>query len=285
MTPGAGLKARLEKGVLVAPGAYDALSARIAAQAGAEAVYMTGFGVAGSLLGVPDIGLVTASEMIERVRALAAAASPVPLIADGDNGHGGVLNVERLVHACEQAGAACIQLEDQVFPKRCGHMDGKEVVPLDEGAAKIKAAVAARSSRDFQIIARTDARSVLGLDEALRRADAYLKAGADLLFVEAPQSEAELRAIAERFKGVPLVANMVEDGKTPPLAASALGQMGYRLILFPISALLSAARTVRNVYEDILSKGANTASERLSFDDYCDVVALKDHLARTQKWR
>lgn len=285
MTSGARLKARLEKGVLVAPGAYDALSARIAAQAGAEAVYMTGFGVAGSLLGVPDIGLVTASEMIERVRAVAAAASPVPLIADGDNGHGGVLNVERLVREYERAGAACIQLEDQVLPKRCGHMDGKEVVPLDEGAAKIKAAAAARSSRDFLIIARTDARSVLGIDEALRRADAYLKAGADLLFVEAPQSEAELRAVAERFKGVPLVANMVEDGKTPFLTASVLGQMGYRLVLFPISALLAAARTAQRVYANILAKGTNTTADRLSFDDYCDVVGLKDHLARAQKWR
>ncbi len=285
MNPGSGLKARLEKGVLVAPGAYDALSARIAAQAGAEAVYMTGFGVAGSLLGVPDIGLVTATEMTDRVRALSAAASPVPLIADGDNGHGGVLNVERLVHEYERAGAACIQLEDQVLPKRCGHMDGKEVVPLDEGAAKIKAATAARTSRDFLIIARTDARSVAGLDEALRRADAYLKAGADLLFVEAPQSESELRAIAERFKGVPLVANMVEDGKTPLLAASVLGQMGYRLILFPISTLLATARTAQRVYADILSRGMNAAGERLSFDDYCDVVGLKDHLARAETRR
>ena len=142
----------------------------------------------------------------------------MPLIADGDNGHGGIANVERLVRAYEQAGAACIQLEDQVLPKRCGHMDGKEVIPLAEAAAKIRAAAAARTSSDFLIIARTDARSVSGLDDALRRADAYLKAGADLLFVEAPQSEAELRAVAERFKTVPLVANMVEDGKTPCLA-------------------------------------------------------------------
>ena len=219
MNPGAKLKARLEKGVLVAPGAYDALSARLAMQAGAEAVYMTGFGVAGSLLGVPDIGIVSATEMIERVRALSRAASPVPLIADGDNGHGGIANVERLVVAYEQAGAAAIQLEDQVLPKRCGHMEGKEVVPLEEGAAKIRAAAAARASRDFQIIARTDARSVNGLDDALRRAEAYLKAGADLLFVEAPQNENELRAVAERFAGTPLVANMVEDGKTPGMSA------------------------------------------------------------------
>ena len=282
MTPAAVLKARLAQGVLVAPGAYDALSARIAAQAGAETVYMTGFGVAGSLLGVPDIGIVSATEMIDRVRALAAAASPVPLIADGDNGHGGTANVERLVRAYEQAGAACIQLEDQVLPKRCGHMDGKEVVSLEEGATKIRAAVAARDSADFLIMARTDARSLLGLDEALRRADAYLKAGADLLFVEAPQSELELRQIAERFKNVPLVANMVEDGKTPFLNASELGRMGYRLVLFPISALLAVARTAERVYAEILSTGTNAAKDRLSFAGYCDVVGLKAFLDRAR---
>jgi 2-methylisocitrate lyase-like PEP mutase family enzyme len=272
------LRDRLTKGALVAPGAYDALSARIAAQAGAEAVYMTGFGVAGSLLGVPDIGLVSATEMIDRVAALSTAAAPVPLIADGDNGHGGVLNVERLVRAYESAGAACIQLEDQVLPKRCGHMEGKEVLPLEESVAKIRAAVRARDK--MLIIARTDARAVHGLDEALRRAEAYAKAGADLLFVEAPQSENELRAIAERFTGIPLVANMVEDGKTPFLPASRLAEMGYRLILFPISALLSVARTTERVYAEILKTGTNTAAERLSFTGYCDVVGLKEHLAR-----
>ena len=281
MNAGARLKARLAKGVLVAPGAYDALTARIASQAGAEAVYMTGFGVAGSLLGVPDIGIVSATEMIDRVRALAAAAAPVPLIADGDNGHGGTANVERLVRAYEQAGAACIQLEDQVLPKRCGHMDGKEVVPLEEGAAKIRAAVRARNNRDFLIMARTDARSVLGFDEALRRADAYLNAGADLLFVEAPQSEAELRTVAERFKNVPLVANMVEDGKTPMQSAAALGALGFRLVLFPISALLAAARTAQRVYAGLLANGKPDAGvERVTFQAYNDIVGLSAYLAR-----
>lgn len=279
MIPGAILKARLAKGPLIAPGAYDALTARIAAQAGAEAVYMTGFGVAGSHLGVPDIGVVSATEMSDRVRALASAATPVPLIADGDNGHGGTANVERLVRAYEQAGAACIQLEDQVLPKRCGHMDGKEVVSLDEGVMKIKAAAAARSNRDFQIIARTDARSVLGLDEALRRAEAYAKAGADLLFVEAPQSETELRTIADRLKGVPLVANMVEDGKTPMLSAAELGALGYNLILFPISSLLAAARTAQRVYAGILSSGKPDPSiERVTFAGYNDIVGLSAYL-------
>ncbi|MFN8948907.1 MAG: oxaloacetate decarboxylase, partial [Alphaproteobacteria bacterium] len=164
---GAALKERLSKGLLIAPGIHDGVSARQAVQAGAEAVYMTGFGVAGSLLGVPDIGLVSATEMTERVRALAAASSPVPLIADGDNGHGGTANVERLVRAYEQAGAAAIQLEDQVLPKRCGHLDGKEIVSREEAVAKIKAAVGARDAGTFLVIARTDARSVKGMDEAL----------------------------------------------------------------------------------------------------------------------
>jgi 2-methylisocitrate lyase-like PEP mutase family enzyme len=273
------LKARLAKGPLVAPGAYDALTARIAAQAGAEAVYMTGFGVAGSYLGVPDIGIVSATEMIDRVRALAAAASPVPLIADGDNGHGGTANVERLVRAYEQAGAACIQLEDQVLPKRCGHMEGKEVVTLEEGAMKIRAAAAARATADFQIIARTDARSISGLDEALRRADAYLNAGADILFVEAPQSETELRTIADRFKGVPLVANMVEDGKTPMLSVTDLGALGFRVILFPISSLLAAARAAQRVYAGILRTGTiDPAVERVTFSAYNDIVGLSGYL-------
>ncbi len=279
MNSPATLRELLAKGPLIAPGAYDALTARIAVQAGAKAVYMTGFGVAGSLLGVPDIGIVSATEMADRVRALAAAAAPVLLIADGDNGHGGIANVERLVRSYEQAGAAAIQLEDQVLPKRCGHMDGKEVVPVEEGAAKLKAAVHARDSRDFLIIARTDARSVNGLDDALRRAEAYHEAGADLLFVEAPQSETELRAIAERFQGIPLVANMVEDGKTPMLSAAELGALGFRLILFPISSLLATARTAQRVYANLLALGEpDPAIERVTFAAYNEIVGLNTHL-------
>ncbi len=274
------LRERLRTGVLIAPGAYDALTARIAARAGAEAVYMTGFGVAGSLLGVPDIGIVSATEMIDRVRAFAPAAAPAFLIADGDNGHGGAANVERMVRAYEQAGAAAIQLEDQVLPKRCGHMDGKEVVPMDEGAAKIRAAAAARVSRDFLIIARTDARAIHGRDEALRRADTYLEAGADILFVEAPQSEQELRLIADRFKGTPLVANMVEDGKTPMLNATDLGAMGYRLVLFPISALLTAAKTAERTYAALLKGKPDPTLERVTFHAYNEIVGLSSYLKR-----
>ena len=279
MTPGAILRAQLAKGAVIAPGAYDALSARIAAKAGAKAVYMSGFGIAGSLLGVPDIGLVSATEMIERVRALSAACAPAPLIADGDNGYGGPLNVVRLVRAYEQAGAAAIQLEDQVMPKRCGHMDGKEIVPRNEAVAKIKAAVAARAAKDFVVIARTDAISVAGLDEALHRADAFLRAGADVLFVEAPRSGSDLRAIADRFKGVPLVANMVEGGKTPVLDAKTLAEMGYRLILYPVAALLAVTRTLERAYASVGTDGL----DRVSFDAYCDLVGLPAYLAKADK--
>ncbi|HWA92573.1 MAG TPA: isocitrate lyase/PEP mutase family protein [Rhizomicrobium sp.] len=262
---------------VVVPGAYDALSARLAARAGACAVYMTGFGVAGAAFAVPDIGLVTATEMIERVRALARAATPVPLIADGDNGHGGPLNAARLTVAYEQAGAACIQLEDQVSPKRCGHMEGKEVVPLSEAAAKIRAAAGARSTPSFKIMARTDARATHGLDEALRRGEAFLKAGADILFIEAPRDEDELATVARNFGGVPLVANLVEDGKTPMLSPKVLEEMGYAIALYPISALLGAARRLEDIYAALLDGRAT--GERMSFESYNAVVRLPEFLA------
>ena len=267
-------------GIVVAPGAYDALSAKLAAKAGAKALYMTGFGVAGASFGLPDIGLVSAAEMTERVRAIAGASSPVPLIADGDNGHGGPLNAARLTRAYEAAGAQCIQIEDQVFPKRCGHMEGKEVVPLAEAAAKIRAAAEARASRDFKIMARTDARATHDLDEALRRGEAFLKAGADILFIEAPCDEAELRKVAETFKGVPLVANIVEDGKTPYFGAARLEALGYKIALFPVSALLSVTARLEGVYATLL-KGEGLADDepRVTFQRYNELIGLPEILA------
>lgn len=259
----------------MAPGVYDGLSARIAAQAGFEAVYMTGFGLSGSVLGMPDIGLLTATEMAERARALTEAAVPVPLIADADTGHGGTLNVARLVKLYEQAGVACIQLEDQVFPKRCGHMAAKDVIGREDAAAKIAAAVATRTSDAFMVMARTDARSVLGLDEALRRGEAYLEAGADLLFIEAPESLEELRVIAETFKGVRLVANMVEDGRTPYLASEELGAMGFALAIYPVSMLLTVAHRLRDTFAHMRAEGRlPDATPRLRFRDYNRVVGL-----------
>lgn len=267
-------------GIIVAPGAYDALSARLAVQAGASVVYMTGFGVSGAGFGLPDIGLVSAAEMAERVRVIAASAAPVPLIADGDNGHGGPLNAARLTRAYEQAGAACIQIEDQVFPKRCGHMEGKEVIALEEAAAKIRAAAEARTSAAFKIMARTDARATHDLDEALRRGEAFLRAGADILFIEAPRDEAEMRKVADTFKDVPLVANIVEDGKTPYLGAKALEELGFKIALFPVSALLAVTERLQVVYDTLMKGEGLSASEpRVTFQRYNELIGLGDMLA------
>jgi len=268
----------------IVPGVYDALSARVAARAGAKALYMTGFGVAGSAYGVPDIGIVSATEMVERVTVLAHAADGLPLIADGDNGHGGPLNCARLTRAYERAGAACIQLEDQVFPKKCGHMENKEVVSRTEAAQKIRAAADARGSKAFKIMARTDARATHGLDEALRRGDDFLKAGADILFIEAPRTAEEMRKVAETFAGVPLVANLVEDGKTPLLSVSELEQLGYRIALYPISALLAVTRRLEETY-DLLLKGDRKSLDtvRVSFTHYNEIMKLPELLAVTEQ--
>jgi 2-methylisocitrate lyase-like PEP mutase family enzyme len=210
--------------------------------------------------------------MAERVRSIASAIHPVALIADGDNGYGGPANVARLVRAYEQAGAQCIQLEDQLSPKRCGHMDNKEVVPVADAQARIRAAVSARSSPEFKIMARTDARATHGLDEALKRGERFVRAGADILFIEAPRSEMELRRIAESFPGVPLVANMVEEGKTPLLSPQTLSQLGYRIALYPISALLAVTRQLESAYARILMGRPIDPRERSSFAQYSEIV-------------
>src|SRR6516164_7074914 len=203
--------------LLVIPGAYDALSARLIAQAGFAAVYMTGFGTSASVLGQPDVGLLTMSEMVSRAAALASACGDLPLIADADTGYGNPINVQRTIHEYERAGVAGLHLEDQVLPKKCGHMEGKQVIPMDEMVQKIRAAVDARQDHDFVIIARTDANAVYGLEDALLRGKAYHEAGADVIFIEAPRSIAELRAIKQAFHDVPLLYNWAESGKTPLL--------------------------------------------------------------------
>lgn len=267
-------------GIIIAPGAYDALSARLATQAGASVVYMTGFGVSGAGFGLPDIGLVSAAEMAERVRVIAASATPAPLIADGDNGHGGPLNAARLTRAYEQAGAACIQIEDQVFPKRCGHMEGKEVIAVEEAAAKIRAAAEARTNAAFKVMARTDARATHDLDEALRRGEAFLRAGADILFIEAPRDEVEMRKVADTFKAVPLVANIVEDGKTPYLSAKALEELGFKIALFPVSALLAVTARLQSVYDTLMKgEGLPAGEPRVAFQRYNELIGLGDMLA------
>jgi 2-methylisocitrate lyase-like PEP mutase family enzyme len=212
----------------------NALFARIVEHAGFSSVYLSGAGVANGLLGQPDVGLTTLTEMSQAATNVCAAVA-VPVVADADTGFGGSVNVERTVHEYERAGVAALQLEDQVVPKRCGHFDGKEVVEVSEMTARLRAALGARSKDGPLVIARTDARTVNGLDDAIDRARAYADAGADALFVEAPMSDGELAQIGQELEatGVPLIANMVEYGKTPLHSASELGEMGYRLILFP----------------------------------------------------
>lgn len=239
--------------ILVAPGAYDGLSARLVESAGFEAVYVTGYGLSASVLGKPDTGLLTLTEMASRVSAIAETVS-VPVIADGDTGYGNAVNVARTVREYEKAGAACIQLEDQVAPKKCGHMLGREVIPAAEMAGKIRAACDARRDDDFLIMARTDARTTHGIDEAIERGALYEEAGADILFIESPESVEEMRRITSSF-GVPVIANMVEHGRTPFLKTSELEEIGYDIVIFPVGPLYAAAKAVGAVLERLKRAG------------------------------
>ena len=255
----ANLRARLaKKDLLVAPGVFDGISARIADQLGFEALYMTGYGTVASHLGLPDAGIATYTDMVGRVGILAKGAK-TPLIADGDTGYGGLLNVQYTVRGYEAAGAVAIQLEDQEFPKKCGHMLGRRVVPIEDMVDKIKVAVASRDNSDFLIIARTDARTTLGLDEALRRADAYAKAGADILFVESPESIEEMRTIGRSFDR-PLIANMVEGGRTPVLDKKTLEDIGYSIAIFPGFGFLAAGEALRSAYRHLREQGSSVGS-------------------------
>ena len=235
---------------VLAPGVYDALGARLVEEAGFGAVYMTGFGTAASLLGRPDVGLLTMTEMVDNVRRIAGACD-LPLIADADTGYGNAINVVRTVQEYEQAGAAAIQLEDQVAPKRCGHMDGKQLVPTDEMVTKVRAAIAARQSDDLVVIARTDACAVEGLAAAIERARRYRDAGADVLFVEAAASEHDVETIAAELHDMPLLFNWVEGGKTPPVPYDRLRELGFAIVIFPISTLLVAVTSVRKALSEI----------------------------------
>jgi 2,3-dimethylmalate lyase len=235
-----------QPGLVVAPGVYDLVSAKLADQAGFDALYMTGFGVVASHLGYPDAGLATYSDMVGRVRQIVEGTA-TPLIADGDTGYGGLLNVDLTVRGYEASGAQAIQLEDQEFPKKCGHTPSRRVIPLVEAARKIKVAAKARSSKDFKIIARTDARTAHGLDEALRRGDAFLKAGADIVFIESPESVEEMERIGRTFDA-PLLANMVEGGRTPILNSSELEKLRYKIAIYPVAGLFAATSTIQSVY-------------------------------------
>ena len=257
--------------LVVAPGVHDMVSVRLASTFGFDALYMTGFGTVASNLGLPDAGLATYTDMVERVRRMASMAS-APLIADGDTGYGGLLNVRHTVRGYEEAGAAAIQLEDQEFPKKCGHTPGRRVIPTADMVKKIQVAVEARASADFLVIARTDARTAHGLDEALRRGEAYAKAGADVLFIESPESVDEMREIGKHFD-LPLVANMVEKGRTPVLSRADLEAIGYRLAIFPVTALLAAVKAMSAVYEHLQRTGSSHGSS-VPLEDFSDLTGL-----------
>ena len=257
--------------LLVAPGVFDMVSLRLANTFGFEALYMTGYGTVASHLGLPDAGIATYTDMVGRVRTMAAQAG-APLIADGDTGYGGLLNVRQTVRGYEQAGAGAIQLEDQEFPKKCGHTPGRRVIPMLDMVKKIRVAAESRASPDFLIVARTDARTALGLDEALRRADAYVNAGADLLFIESPETVEEMRIIGARFD-VPLIANMVEKGRTPVLAKADLEAIGYRLAIFPVSALLAAIQAMAGVFGHLKATGSTVGSP-VPLYDFSDLSLL-----------
>jgi methylisocitrate lyase len=246
---------RLKKNeALLVPGAYDCLSALLIEDAGFSSCYLSGAGLSVSLLGKPDIGLLTLDEVAFMARRIAGAVS-IPFIVDADTGFGGPANVWRTVRTLEDAGASAIQIEDQTFPKRCGHLSGKDVIPLEEMAAKIRAAVSARRSRDFLIVARTDARSVTGLGDALRRAAAYRRAGADIIFPEALETPAEFAAFGREKGTGSLMANMTEFGRSPALTVEQLARLGYRLVLFPMTAFRVAAYAMHESLALLRRKG------------------------------
>lgn len=279
MTRVAMLRVRLaEPRILVVPGAADALTARLIEEAGFEAVYLTGAGLANAGFGIPDLGLTTLSELAAQTQRLADAVR-VPLIVDADTGYGGALNVVRTVRELERAGAAAIQLEDQVSPKRCGHFDGKEVVTTREMVERIAAAVYARRDPDLVIVARTDARAVEGLDATIERARAYVAAGADVVFVEAPLSVEELRALPPEIPA-PLLVNMVEGGKTPLVSASELEAMGYRVVIFANTALRIAAKAVRDALGVLRAEGTTRPllGQMLAWDERQRLVGLPEYL-------
>jgi 2,3-dimethylmalate lyase len=261
--------------MVLAPGCYDPLGARLIEEAGFPAAYMTGFGTSAGRLGRPDVGLLTLSEMVDNARRITQAVD-IPVIADADTGYGNPLNVIRTVREYEAAGVAAIHLEDQVMPKRCGHMDGKQLIGTGEMVAKVSAAVAARRSDHFLIIARTDARAVEGLDAALDRAQRFREAGADIIFVEAPQSTDEIRRIAERFADVPLLFNYAEGGRTPAVTHELLHHLGFSLVIFPLSILLAATAAMRSVLAEIKATGTpiEILPSMLGFDAFLDFIGV-----------
>ncbi len=279
------LRARLADGpALLCPGVYDALSAALAEAAGFEAVYLSGASIAYTRLGAPDIGLVTMSEVAETIASIRERIR-VPIIVDGDTGFGNALNTQRTVRAFERAGAAIIQLEDQTFPKRCGHLRDKSLIPAAEMAGKIRAAVDAREN--MLVMARTDAIAVEGFDAAIARAEAYLDAGADVLFIEAPENADQLRAVTARFAArVPLLANMVEGGNTPVASLDELAALGFRIVIFPGGTVRALVFGLRDYFASLRAHGTTAPyrARMLDFTGLNDVLGTKGILAEARKY-
>jgi 2-methylisocitrate lyase-like PEP mutase family enzyme len=270
---------------LLLPCAYDALSARLIERAGFTAYSIGGFALVGSRYGIPDIGLAAFGEISAGIRDI-MAATKLPVLVDGDTGYGDVKNVAHTIEGYESMGASSIFLEDQVAPKRCGHMAGKDVIPAEQMVAKIKAAVGARRNKDFFIIARTDARAVHGLDEALRRGEQYLNAGVDGIFIEAPQTVQELERIGKAFKGVPQIANMLEGGgQTPVLPPKELKEMGFAMAAYPTTLLFRVARTIERALADIKAGKAISSNDGVNFAEFKEIVNYNEWARIEDKYR
>jgi 2-methylisocitrate lyase-like PEP mutase family enzyme len=264
--------------LLVAPGAFDGLSAKLVEEAGFEAVYLSGGAVARSM-GVPDIGLVTMSEVIERAAQVVSAVN-IPVIADADTGYGNALNLVRAAQEFERTGVAAIHIEDQVTPKRCGHLEGKEVISLPEMEKKLEAALQARTDLDFAIIGRTDSRAIYGLEEAINRGKSFARLGVDAVFIEAPESEAELETIARSIPEVSLMVNMFKGGKTPLLPVSRLEEMGYRIAIFPSETQRAAIHSMREALTLLKRDGSTEA-----MDDRLATFKERDRLVGLNEWQ
>jgi 2,3-dimethylmalate lyase len=273
-----------ERRGLLVPGAYDALSARLVEQAGFPAVYMTGFGVSAARLGLPDLGFAGLAEMVDQARNLASAVS-IPVIADADTGYGNALQVRRTVQQYELAGVAALHLEDQVAPKRCGHLSGKQVVPAEEFVGRIRAAVEARTDPDLLIIARTDAIAVTGFDDAVRRAEAAAGVGADVLFVEAPTTEEEIAALPRRLDW-PLLFNYAPSGRTPLPPFARLRELGYAVVIVPVDLLFTATRGMQRALVELRDRDATLRdpAHLVSFQEFCDLIGLPEQLTLGQRY-
>jgi 2,3-dimethylmalate lyase len=281
------LKEKIKKRgeIIVLPGVFDALSAKIVQHVGFEAMFQTGYGSAASLLGLPDFGFLNAGENIENARRIIRAVD-LPVIVDVDTGYGNPLTVWKIVNDLIAYGGSGIFLEDQVWPKRCGHMRGKEVIGADEYIQKLRAALAASSNKDFTIVARTDARAPLGFDEAIERGKMYYKEGADVVFVEAPQSEDELREIPKKIDA-PLLANMIENGVTPNFSANELKSMGYSMVVFPLSGLYGATYAMKKIFSHLKKNGTtkDCTDMMLDFNEFNDLVELQKFTQMEKKYQ